>query len=515
MSDPVNESVMTPSSHSQPSERRFWAWAALVVLLLGVALRIYGIGGESVWMDEIACVKHLDASSLLEFLRLERHDDPPMVPAYFSLVYLWVKAFGASITTARVFSVLLSALSMLALYRLARDIYGHFAALLALFCFAMSPIHIYYSQEVRMYQFVLLVSLVSALGLRSALHADSARGWFVFTASSVVLMWTHLFAVFLIAIQGLALIVFLRPWPRRLVIWTGICAASFAALVAWLSSMDTQNLDSLAAWIPTPNAQGIHNIVLYSCGIPIGAWPHYVQFDHISFAVLALAGVGYLGWTVFLGRRTDQTSSEIRVAQRDYVILTLWWIAPPLLLALVSILVRPSFVSRYVLYNNLAAFVLFGGVIAALRPRALRIVAAALVGLGFGYMALTNTRALPMRGDWRAAEELIRVSLYAKDPVYHVRASDLSPIAIDYHLVANGHVAREFASVNELWTTLYGGPKRDQGVWVVFGENDHDYARQQAFAALLKARSAEPLLFTCPSARGMIWLYHFPPTQSS
>ena len=488
-----------------------WTWAVPVAILLaGVFLRVHGIRYESIWMDEIACAKHLDAPTLVEFIHLERGDDPPMSPAYFTVAYFWGKTFESSMVSMRLLSILFSAVSMALLYWLARSIYGQLGAALALFCFAASPVHIFYAQEIRMYEFVLLLALVSALSLRGVLRSHSAAAWVIFTLSSVTLMWTHLFAVFLLFVYGIVLILFLRPLWRGLLVWGGICTVSFGGLLAWLSTMDRANLDRLSSWIPGPTAQTCHNMALHGCGVPIGSWPQYGQFDHISIVALILAAVCYLGWSVLRTGASDAEKARGEFAKRDYILLILWWVAPPVLLALVSITVKPSFVPRYMLYCSLALFVLLGGAVAALRPRAIRIGAAALVVLFYGYMAVVNTVSLPMRGDWQMTRNAIQATNHPKAPVWYVRASQPSPIAIDYYLVSQGYGTREFGQADEMWKALQERAALKQGTWVVFGENKEDYTQQRRFSELLGEQPLDYTVRSFPSARGVIWSYYFP-----
>ena len=116
---------------------------------------------QPLWWDEGYSV-YFATEPLAQMLRLTAQDIHP--PLYYALLHLWLVAFGsASPLFLRLFSVLIGLLCLPAIWWLARLLYPSRArvALWALLLLALSPIHIFYSQEVRMYGLEMLLGMVS------------------------------------------------------------------------------------------------------------------------------------------------------------------------------------------------------------------------------------------------------------------------------------------------------------------------------------------------------------------
>lgn len=507
ISDLVQEDT-PPDQSPQPSRggASRWAWVIPVLLVVaGAALRVYRIHDESAWMDELASFKHLHEPTLFSFIRAERGSDSPMVPAYFASAYVWSRVFGAELVTMRLYSVALSIAAMALLYRLARDMYGRWAGAIALFCFAASPIHVYFAQEVRMYEFTLLAAVASAMGLRQALNRDSRWGWALLTLSSVVLMWTHLFANFLLVVHGTLLLACCRYRSKGFLTWLTACALSGAGLLIWLKTANTGVLSQATVWMPRPTLRTCREFLMHSWGLPVGSWPQYPAYDRLGLLVILLAGALFLGWSAFTQKGPIGNAESQR---RDYLFLVLWWLAPPVLLGVFSEFVRPAFVPRYIQYNTLAAFILLGGTVAALRVRAVQAGATVALVLLYGSMALINTKSLPMRGDWQSAARAVLAAEHSEDPVCCVRACNVTRRAIDYYLGRQGLATEVLKDADQIWAAVSDRLSHGQGAWVVFGENKEDYVHQKRFSALVEQYRPPHTVEQFPSARGIIWVYH-------
>ncbi len=154
----------------------------LVIFLLGLALRLYRLGADSLWYDETVSVA-LAGSPLPELLRHTAGDIHP--PGYYILLRGWLLLTGYPTGhadprgiglefAAGFFSLFFGVLLIALVYALARRVAGSRVALLAAALTAFSPYNIWYSQEVRMY------TLGAALGgvvLYALLNGtDSGRG---------------------------------------------------------------------------------------------------------------------------------------------------------------------------------------------------------------------------------------------------------------------------------------------------------------------------------------------------
>jgi uncharacterized membrane protein len=124
---------------------------------VGAVVRLWRIGSKSLWIDEAFSV-WIGWQSIPEALAwLVRIDQHP--PLYYVLLHLWLR-LGDDAATVRALSALLSALNIPALYLLGRRLVGSRAGLLAAAILALSPFHVRFAQEARMYA---LLSLNASL----------------------------------------------------------------------------------------------------------------------------------------------------------------------------------------------------------------------------------------------------------------------------------------------------------------------------------------------------------------
>ncbi len=124
-----------------------WAAAALLVLL-SLALRSDGIGAPNLWVDEANSweVARQAPGELLAHLQ-----NSPAVPFHFLLLKLWMTVFGDSEAALRSLSLIASLGLLPVTYAVGRRLLPRRAALLATLLLALSPAHLYFAQEARMY----------------------------------------------------------------------------------------------------------------------------------------------------------------------------------------------------------------------------------------------------------------------------------------------------------------------------------------------------------------------------
>jgi 4-amino-4-deoxy-L-arabinose transferase-like glycosyltransferase len=169
-----------------------------VVIAVALLLRIPRLGASELWFDEAysGLLTFSDPRELLGWVRAEV--TPPL---YYLLLRAWAFLFGHGEAALRILSVcagvLTPALVCLIAQRASRS-----AGLAAGLVVALSPIHVYYSQEARMYA-LLLLFLCAALGCFLRAMDEEAKGeirwWVGYALFAACAVWTHYFALFVLA----------------------------------------------------------------------------------------------------------------------------------------------------------------------------------------------------------------------------------------------------------------------------------------------------------------------------
>ena len=104
----------------QVRQHPYFAPASL--FLLALALRLWGIGSESIWTDEMATLRR--AQMGLEEL-LENTSTHGQLPLYFGLLNLWVKVAGTDEAALRLPSAIIGSLNVLLAYHLIHSLLRH------------------------------------------------------------------------------------------------------------------------------------------------------------------------------------------------------------------------------------------------------------------------------------------------------------------------------------------------------------------------------------------------------
>jgi len=134
----------------------------LAITLVGAGLRLFEIGSKGLWLDEAFSV-WLGWQRLPDLLAwLLKVDQHP--PLYYTLLHFWV-AVGDSAAKVRTFSALCGTLTVPVVYLLGRRLSGRNVGLLAALILAVSPFHVRFAQETRMYTLLTLNASLALLAL--------------------------------------------------------------------------------------------------------------------------------------------------------------------------------------------------------------------------------------------------------------------------------------------------------------------------------------------------------------
>jgi len=140
-------------------------------LLVGSALRLLGLDRLSYWLDEIASlVLSRPALGVIFAANNEQIHHPPL---YFALLHYWIIP-GDGETWTRLLSALIGIGTIPVVYALGCVLFSRQVGGIAAWLLALSPWHIWYSQETRMY---ILVCLWATLALLLAVRWVHAPRW--------------------------------------------------------------------------------------------------------------------------------------------------------------------------------------------------------------------------------------------------------------------------------------------------------------------------------------------------
>lgn len=206
----------------------------LILILLSFALRIYRLDGQSLWGDEAWSLFHATRESFGNVLRSAR-DDGVVPPAYYLFLHAWTTVAGRSEFALRYISLLCGVLAVPAIFALGHRLGGVGMGIVAALLQTLSPFHVYYSQETRMYAQMTLFTILSTYffwRLIAKTPSSTWKAWAGYVITGGLAVNSHYFAWYVILAHGLFWLGDLI-W-KRFVVWRValLCLSAQAAILA-------------------------------------------------------------------------------------------------------------------------------------------------------------------------------------------------------------------------------------------------------------------------------------------
>jgi len=205
----------------------------LGVTLLAAALRFFELTGQSLWVDEMLTWQVVGPDLGRSFF--EQIGDCIQGPLYMSVIWPLVR-IQESALSLRLPAAVMGTLAVPLFGIVAGRLAGGRAGRLAVFLFALSPFHIWYSQEGRGYALLIFFALAMAwLYLEMVRRGPGPWLAILFGLAAGGAGLSNLSGMFLWAGMGAALLIVDRPGDRRAWGWWALAFGLGGVLVApWL-----------------------------------------------------------------------------------------------------------------------------------------------------------------------------------------------------------------------------------------------------------------------------------------
>lgn len=200
--------------------------ATWIICLVALFTRTWRLNYHSIWFDEAVTLQWAGSDPLFiwqkTFPLLEDKHPPIYYLAlhYWQVVMAWL-GLAQSDAALRLFGALLGVVTVWAIMRLATVMSGRTVGLLTGLLVALSPLLVWYSQELRMFQPAATGLTVGALALWQAWFAPTIRRqllwWLLYIVATAAALYSYLFSAFLLPAAGLTLLYLLwnAPQPDR------------------------------------------------------------------------------------------------------------------------------------------------------------------------------------------------------------------------------------------------------------------------------------------------------------
>jgi len=343
------------------------SWLLILILLLGFCVRLVRLHDKEMWYDEAFAVlyaeKEIDAIIRGTVTSVEgaAADIHPLL--YYFFLHSWMR-IGQSPVIVRFPSVVFGLLSICLVFHIARELFDGQVGLLAAALAAISPFHIWYSQEARMYSLLCLLSLLSIFLFFRAYKNGRWQLWIGFGLSTGMSLYAHNLA-FLI-LFAVDLCVLLR---RRWNLLGRLAVAHLVSLLVflpWLLLVPGQLAKVRQAyWIPKPGpAELVRTLIVFTFNLPVPDWilPLALFF---SLLLLALTVYRVVRLTIVTEERS-MWATQLNLSLAFVPVLTMFAISQ----------VKPVYIERAMLASALFYYVAVAR--AMLRGKLPRLVIASL-----------------------------------------------------------------------------------------------------------------------------------------
>ena len=254
--------------------------ALALITVLAAGLRFFRLGEWSFWIDEIYTISH--AQHHFGNLELILEHIPPArnwVPISVILTAQVLNLLGVSEWSARLVSAVIGILTIPILYFPLKKIFGNRVVLIALLLLAVSPWHIFWSQNARFYTLLMLFYTLALLAVYFGLEQDKPVYFGVFYVLFYLAFSERVITVLIIPVVALYLfLLWILPIekPRGfnlkniLILSSPIILFLLFQLILFLTTgsyIFSSDVAALAPPIDSPMRLLI--IIVFSIGIPI------------------------------------------------------------------------------------------------------------------------------------------------------------------------------------------------------------------------------------------------------
>jgi mannosyltransferase len=404
--------------------------ALLVIVLAGAFLRVYHLGTQSLWLDEVVSVGFAKLS-VPQMVQATARDVHP--PLYYLILHYWIIIFGTSESAVRLLSALFGILAIPMIYVVGRQLFNKQAGLVAALILAISSFNIWYSQETRMYSLMVLLALLSMYFFWRFLQQSSLVSSVGYVLSTALLVWTHDYGWFVVIAQNIyvgTLLAISKHRTYRLRDWAVLQAIVVVLFVPWMAVLIAQILRHTATGgnLAAPTiADLIYTFSEYS-GTPV------LLVLFLGLSVLSLFAYqkvrGSMEWKAPL-KALEGYAWEVRIQDAAPVyFLAVWLLAINLIPFIISRFSTPVYLYRYTIAASVALYILVAKGISNINPRYAKIaimgiiVVLSVANLQVYYTSVTKPQA-------REATSFIDANLKSGDVV--LLSPDGQSVVFDYY----------------------------------------------------------------------------------
>lgn len=399
-------------------------WILIGIVAIAALLRFWALGKDSLWVDEVFSV-NIANGGLLDILRASSLRDPQNLypPLYHLILHFWMLVFGQSEPALRSLSAVFGTITILVMYKVGSELFNRNTGLVASFLLTISPFAIYYSQEVRPYSLLMLLTLVSFLFFTRMLKPGPQRraDLLVYCSVNVLLVYTHPYALFVVGSEVLYLLIFRKRYASATRPFWIAQAVTALVTLPWMYFLVT----GIGAATETI-ARVTGPTILVPAGLLTDIWGFWAGDAAVLLGLFCtvLFGAGLF--------RLSKKEAKILVAKPRTALLLVWIVVPLAGAVTVALMFQSLFFPKYVIAIVPAVYLVIARGTANLTDTVKSYLAR--VNVKYILLALVLLLCLPqiesictdpMREQWREVADLVQQESQSHDVILSYARYDI------------------------------------------------------------------------------------------
>ncbi len=395
----------------------------LFLMVLVVFFSFFYFSDQSIRLDESQSIWQTSHSPvrIIEIIAQDVH-----VPLYHLVLHFWEFFFGTNIVVVRLLSLLFFLISIPLFYNLAKLSLSKQARLFAVFLFALSPFMNWYGNEARMYSlFVFLTILNQYFFMRIYKDVDEANPlvWTGYFISFFLGIFTHYFFLFYIVVQAVFYLSYRNIFPKHSFFkFASICLVGGLLLSPWVWYVRKLGIAGrVGPLLFSPSSISVFNT--------FSQFLFGFQNDHINSTLLSLWPIAVL--LVFLALRQNKK------VPLDSIYYFLSFVLPIMLVFLISVFIRPIYLTRYLVFTLPSFYLFLSWVISNYSPKISHFLKAFLVfSMLFTLIIEAGSATTTVKENYREAVEFLNQNVSSQDLVIVSAPFTLYPVGYYYNASA-------------------------------------------------------------------------------
>jgi len=391
-------------------------------------------------------------------------------PLYFIILHFWIGLFGSSEIVLRAPAAIFGVLSVLIIYWLGCTLFNRRVGLIASFLSAISFEHIYYAQQVRHYSLLLLLSLLSFWLFIQILKRNRKWHYPCYFLVNILLAYTHVFGLFIIAAQIFFLIVFWTKYrPKRFKL-LGVQLATVATLppLALLLVPVAMSMAQHGFWTSEPSLTTVYDTFLVFAG-----GQTLLLLTFFILAVIAPLSITRIEGKWVLRKPLESLkgiSWNIRLEAINEVVLLMIWLLLPIVSAfIISRITTPIYVIRYLIGASPALYLLVAKGLTNLKVKGI-LYPALLIILLLSVPNLAN-HYHEERMQWREVAALVELKAQQNDVL--VFCAHYYQCSFDHYYHGNLEefgIDRKVEDTRQIADFVNGATSGKERVWLILSD---------------------------------------------